>query len=102
MGQVTKVTGVDTRGIERAVREEYAANQDAWHAMCGIGRPFPTVFDLIASKEALLTKKANADIGLIRSALASLRVKRFLAMVEEDLCEDVTEADVQAYLDAKS
>lgn len=99
--KTTQITGVDVRAIEKTVRAEYEANKEAWEMVCGIGKPFPTIFDLIDVKEKALKAKAVAQIGLARSALMSLRIKRFLRMVEEGDVLDVTMDEVQDYLNAK-
>ena len=96
-----KIQGVDTRAIEKAVRSAYDADQESWDASCGMGKPFPTILDLIDAKEKLLKSKAVELVGLHRSALNSLRNKKFLKMVENDGVEDITQDEIDAYLDAK-
>jgi len=101
MSRITKVNGVDGRAIEKAVRKAYEADKDAWDAICGMGKPFATVLDLIDAKEKMLKADAVKKIGEMRSALMSLRIKRFCRMVEDDECLDVTEDELEAYIDAR-
>ena len=101
MAKVLKVNGVDGRTIERTVRKAYEADKDAWDAICGMGKPFSTVLDLIDAKEKMLKADAVKKIGEYRSALMSLRIKRFTAMVEADECLDVTEEEIEAYIEAR-
>ena len=98
-----RIQGVDTRAIEREVRNAYEANQEDWQAMCGMDKPFPSVLDLIDAKEKVLKAKAVERVGLMRSALNSLRLKKFLRMVENgDDVADITQDEIEAYLDAKN
>jgi len=101
MSRITKVNGVDNRQIEKAVRDAYMADQDGWEAICGMGKPFPSILDLIDAKEKMLKADAVKKIGEMRSALMSLRIKRFCRMVEDDECLDVTEDELEAYIDAR-
>ena len=101
MAKTMKINGVDGRAIEKAVRDAYEADQDSWNAICGMGKPFATVLDLIDAKEKMLKADAVKKIGEMRSALMSLRIKRFCRMVEDDECLDVTEEELDAYIEAR-
>lgn len=101
MAKTLKIEGVDVRSIEKAVRKAYEADKDAWDAICGMGKPFATVLDLIDAKEKILKAEAVKKIGEMRSGLMSLRIKRFCKMVEDNECLDITEEELTAYIEAR-
>lgn len=102
MSKITKIDGVDVRAIEKEVRKAYEANQEEWNAMCGVGKIFPSVFDLIAAKEAMLKDSATKAVGERRSALMSLRIKRWVQACKDGIVEDVSQDDIDDYIESKS
>lgn len=97
MGMITTIRGLDSRGIEASVREEYFRNKEAWDAMVGLnGQPFRTVYDLLRSKERTLKSDQSAAIQKKRRILDDMRLAKFLEMVNEDIVEDVSPDELNA------
>ena len=101
MARILKIHGVDNREVESTVRKAYAADKDAWDAMCGMHKPFATVLDLIDAKMALLKTEATKEVGNRRSALQVLRMRHYFDYCKNDVIQDVTEEELDAFIEAR-